>query len=124
MKTWGIMGLGVAAAALFSGCQCTPPVRECIETAPVGECVQPAPVMEYKQGCRPQTVTVIRRDAACPTLSPVGEITVMRNQYVPRKMTFVSVRPTDDRCYNPESRNFERPWPWGPNNIGSCSLCR
>ena len=113
---------------MFTGCQCCPPVRECVETVPVGECTQLAPVAECKQTCRtrlcPQTVTtVMRRDTACPALPPVGEITVVRNRCVPTKMVFVSVRPSDDRCYNPESRNFERPWPWGPNNIGSCSSC-
>jgi hypothetical protein len=101
------------------------PVGECAQ--PVGECVQPS---ECKQVCPPQsctqTATVIRRSvASCSTLPPVGEITVTRSQCSPTKMVFVSVLPTDDRCFNPESRNFERPWPWGPNNIGSCNAyCR
>jgi hypothetical protein len=125
MKTLGLWVLG-AVVALVSGCECTPPVRECVMTR---ECVAPAPVMECKQVCTPACAstmtTVIKRDAACPALPPVGEICVQNNPCAPRtKMVFVSVRPTDDRCFNPESNNFERPWPWGPNNIGSCSICR
>lgn len=114
------------AAALLTGCQCTP-VRECVEPAPVRECLEPAPVLE-KQVCPPAKIgsctrtltTVVSRDAACPALPPVGEITVMRNHCVPAtKMVFVSVRPTDDRIYNPDTRNFDRPWPWGSYGTGN-----
>ena len=109
---------------LMAGCQCTPPVREYVETR-----------TEYdvsKSGCCPakvsacptasKLVTVVRREAEpCPALPPVGEITVMRSSACPRtKMVFVSVRPTDDRCFNVENRNFERPWPWGPYVTGDC----
>ena len=122
---WG--GLGVTA--LLAGCQCNPcaPVRECVEPAPVGEYLSPAPVMECKPVCPPKigsctrsTTTVISRDSACPALPPVGEITVARNSCSPTKMVFVSVRPSDDRYYNPDTRNFERPWPWGPYSTGFC----
>jgi len=117
MGRWGAAA-GVTAAvgaALLSACQCTPPVRECLETRTV--------VDVSKTVCPPvkmkQTVTLIRQtDSACPALPPVGEITVVRNNCARTKMVFVSVRPSDDRTYNVESRSFERPWPWGPYGMG------
>ncbi len=106
------MAATVGAVAL-TGCQCTPPVRERVETRTVYDV--------SRTSCAPvktkQTITVIRTEDACPSLPPVGEITVVRNDCSRTKMVFVKVRPSDDRCYDIESRSFERPWPWG-----SCGL--
>jgi hypothetical protein len=115
MNKKGIWGMGLGAAALLTGCQCTPPVGEC--TTPVDVSKEMcAPLV----ACPSTVTTAIRHcDQACPAaLPPVGEITVVRSGCQPTKMVFVSVRPSDDRYYNPESRNFERPWPWGPYGMG------
>lgn len=104
-----------AAAALVAGCQCTPPVRSYVETRteiPIPTACAPA---------RTNLVTVIQHPAEpCAALPPVGEITVVRSTPARTKMVFVYVRPIDDRCFNVESRNFERPWPWGAYGMGDC----
>ena len=111
----------LAGAVLLAGCQCgAAPVRKYVETR--------TEVDLSKEACAPakaaSTVTVIRRTGdACAALPPVGEITVVRNACLRTKMVFVSVRPTDDRCFNVETRNFERPWPWGPYGMGDCGSC-
>lgn len=120
------MGLGsviaFAAVTLLAGCQCTPPVRECVETSVSKEMCVPAKVVSCPISARTtKTVTEIRRtETACAALPPVGEITVVRSCPTRTNMVFVSVRPSDDRCFNVESRNFERPWPWGAYGMGSC----
>lgn len=127
MKKMRIMTQAAGAAALvgatlLAGCQCTPPVREYIETrTELDMCKQSCPPVTVSS-CPSTVTTVIRRPAvACPALPPVGEITVVRNTACPKtKMVFVSVRPSDDRCFNVESRNFERPWPWGAYGMGDC----
>ena len=122
----GVCGL-VAGAALLSLAGCCSESR-CCSAPPVRECVQETQVDTSKAMCPPvQTVcpsvtTVIRREGECgPALPPVREITVTRDNCLRTKMVFVAVRP-DDRCYNVESRNFERPWPWGSYGMGDC--CR
>ncbi len=111
----------VAGAALLgmAGCQCAPPVRECVETRMDLSKEACPPVQAVT--C-PSTVTTViqRRGVSCPALPPVGEITVVRNNCQRAKMVFVAVRPSDDRCYDVESRNFERPWPWGPLGTRNC----
>ena len=110
----------IAGSMLLAGCCCP---RNYVETRTEvdlsrGAC---APRVATCQTGAPTTVTVIRRTGeACPTLPPVGEITVVRSPCVRTKMVFVSVRPVDDRCFNVESRNFERPWPWGAYGMGDC----
>ena len=117
--------VSLAGLMALAGCQCCPPVRECVATRTEVNlskgCSPPARVMSCPTAA-PTTVTVIRRTGyVCgPALPPVGEITVVRNTCARTKMVFVSVRPTDDRCFNVESRNFERPWPWGPYGMGDC----
>ena len=121
---WGGV-VAFAAVTLLAGCQCTPPVRECVETRTEvdvsKEACVPAKVVSCPTGVRTtNTVTVIRRtESACAALPPVGEITVVRNCPTRTKMIFVSVRPLDNRCYNIESQNFERPWPWGTYGMGN-----
>ena len=124
------MGMGGviawAAATLLAGCQCTPPAGECVETRTEvdvsKEACAPAKVVSCPTGAATSTVTVIRRTGeACGTLPPVGEITVVRNTPARTKVIFVSVRSRDDRCFNVESRNFERPWPWGTYGLGDCA---
>ena len=123
------MGMGgvipLAAMALLAGCQCTPPVGECVETRTVTdvskEICAPVKVISSPADARTSTVTVIRRAGEpCAALPPVGEITVTRSVPMRTKMIFVYVRPTDDRSFNVESRNFERPWPWGTYGMGNC----
>ena len=124
------MGAGgvvvLAGVTLFAGCQCTPPVRECVETRTEvdvsKEACAPVKVVSCPTSVKTtNTVTVIRRtENACAALPPVGEITVVRSGPTRTKMIFVSVRPTDNRCFNVESGNFERPWPWGSYGMGSC----
>ena len=123
------MGVGVlvawAGVTLLAGCQCTPPVREYVETRTEmdvsKEACVPARVVACPTGVKTSTVTVIRRTGeACAALPPVGEITVVRSIPTRTKMIFVSVRPTDNRCFNVESGNYERPWPWGAYGMGSC----
>jgi len=114
MGTAAASVVALTGVALLAGCECAPPVRECVATRTEVEVTRPI--------CPPvkttSTVTVIRRtDVACPALPPVGEITVVRNSCARTKMIFVNVRP-DDRYYNVETRNFERPWPWGPYGMG------
>lgn len=122
-------GIAMVGTAMLTGCQCAPrcapPVGEVVETRtevtktvcpPVKVC---APVKVSP--CASSTVTVIRRPvAACPELPPVSEITVGRDPCTKTKMIFVTVRPSDDRCFNVQSRNFERPWPWGAYGLGDC----
>ena len=115
----------LAGAALLAACQCTPPVGEYLETRT--EVCPPACPPVRVAACRTNatsstTVTVIHRtEDSCAALPPVREITVVRTTPVRTKMVFVYVRPlVDDRCYNVESRNFERPWPWGPYGMGNC----
>ena len=127
-KTNRGMGGAVALAvgALLAGCQCTPPVRECVETRTVTDVSKdvcaPVKVVECPTGAKTSTVTVIRRtEDACAALPPVGEITVTRSVPMRTKMVFVYVKPTDDRCFNIESQNFERPWPWGAYEQGNGS---
>jgi|GEM_PF-2812885 len=114
----------LVGVAMLAGCQCAPPVGEYMETRTEVDvsknmCV-PAKVTSSPVKVT-NTVTVIRRmGEACPSLPPVSEITVGTNPCTRTKMVFVTVRPTDDRCFNVESRNFERPWPWGPYGMGNC----
>ena len=119
--------VALAGTALLAGCQCTPPVREYVETRTEIDvpdaCCAPARTV-YCPTNTANLTTVIRRPAeACAALPPVGEITVVSNPCKRTKMVFVSVRPVDDRCFNIESRNFERPWPWGPYGMGNCGSC-
>ena len=115
----------VTGLAMLAGCQCcAPPVREYVETRTEVDLSKnvcaPVRVSACPTGA-PTTVTVIRRTSeSCAALPPVGEITVVRNACARTKMVFVSVRPTDDRSFNVESRNFDRPWPWGPYGMGDC----
>jgi len=124
MRAGGVVAF--AGVTLLAGCQCTPPVREYVETRTEVDVSKEACVPAKVVSCPPSartsnTVTVIRRSGnACAALPPVGEITVVRSAPARTKMIFVSVRPTDDRCFNVESQNFERPWPWGPYGMGSC----
>ena len=112
----------LAATALLTGCQCTPPVREYVETRTELDVSKNACVPARVTSCPDTVTTVIRRPAeACTALPPVGEITVVRNACARTKMVFVSVRPVDDRCFNVETRNFDRPWPWGPYGMGDCN---
>jgi len=113
----------LAGAALLTGCQCTPPVRECVETRTEVDVSKNACAPVKVTSCPSTVTTVIHRSGdACAALPPVGEITVVRNTTTcaRTKMVFVSVRPTDDRCFNVETRNFDRPWPWGPYGMGDC----
>ena len=127
-KTNGVLGAVFGAAMLgLAGCQScsTPPVRECAE--PVRECVEPVGAKEacppvQAVGCPSTVTTVIQRNGVgCSALPPVGEITVVRNKCERAKMVFVAVRPNDDRSFDVESRNYERPWPWGPYRMGNCN---
>lgn len=117
---WGGV-VAFAAGTLLAGCQCTPPVRECVETSVSKEMCVPAKVVSCPISARTtKMVTEIRRtESACAALPPVGEITVVRNCPARTKMVFVSVRPSDERYYNIESQNFERPWPWGAYGMGN-----
>ena len=117
--------VAVAGAALLAGCQCTPPAGGYVETrteVDVPNACTPAKVVSCAPGAASSTtVTVTHRTGdACAALPPVGEITVVRSCPTRTNMVFVSVRPSDDRCFNVESRNFERPWPWGAYGMGSC----
>jgi len=116
-----VAAAAMAGSMLLAGCCCN---RNYVETRtevdlPGGACA-PRCATSCPTGT-PTTITVIRRTGeACPTLPPVGEITVVRSPCVRTKMVFVSVRPVDDRCFNVETRNFERPWPWGAYGTGDC----
>ncbi|MCX6966918.1 MAG: hypothetical protein NTZ46_03905 [Verrucomicrobia bacterium] len=114
---------GIAActgATLLAACQCTPPVGEYVKTEVDLSCPKTRVVACPTRAVSSTTVTVIHRTGeACAPLPPVGEITVVRNAPARIKMVFVYVRPADDRCYNIDSRNFERPWPWGPYGTGN-----
>ncbi|MDD5351004.1 MAG: hypothetical protein PHQ12_12400 [Chthoniobacteraceae bacterium] len=118
-KTNGVWGVVAGAALLtMAGCQCTQPVGERVEETQVDMSKSACPPVQA--ACPSTLTTVIRRNGeAGPALPPVGEITVIRNNCQRAKMVFVAVRP-DDRCYNMESRSFERPWPWGPYGMGNC----
>jgi len=109
--------------ALLAGCQCAPPAGGYVEARTeidVPNACAPAKVVSCPvNAARSNLVTVIQREGnACAPLPPVGEITVVRRIPTRTKMVFVYVRPVDDRCYNIESHNFERPWPWGPYGMG------
>jgi len=114
-----------AGAALLAGCQCTPPVGGYVETrteVDVPNACTPAKVVSCAPGAASSTtVTVTHRTGdACAALPPVGEITVVRTTPMRTKMTFVYVRPVNNRCCSTENRNFDRAWPWGPYGMGDC----
>jgi hypothetical protein len=126
-KTGVLVAVLIAAAGvlLLAGCQCAPPVREYV-TVRTMTCNKASPTMVtvirrtseyYPTGCYPASCYPA---TTCSTLPPIGEITVVRNSCARTKMVFVSVRPVDDRCYNLQSQNFERPWPWGNYRMGDC----
>ncbi len=50
--------------------------------------------------------------AGCETTSPVGEAPAVRPWRGPHRVTINTG--TEGVYYNPMTRNFERPWPYGP----------
>jgi len=93
MRANGMVGVGfplLAGALLLAGCAC-PPVTERVV---VGESLQTSCPGVWR-------TRLIRR------LEPVGESCVIRNRPI-------CVTTPGDRYYNPATRTWERPWPYGP----------
>ncbi len=92
MKTNGMVGVGLpllAGAMLLAGCACPVGEREII-----GESIQTECPGVYRS-------RVVRR------VEPVGESCMIRS----RPLCITS---PGDRYYNPMTRSWERPWPYGP----------
>ena len=84
LKGAQLLGL-VAAGAMFTGCQTTEPVREVIMTEP---------------GYSTEIVEPVAEIAASGCIDPVGESLIIKSP--------------GDRYFNPLTRSWERPYPYGP----------
>ena len=92
MKVNGMIGVGLpllAGAVLLAGCACPVAEREIIGESISTSC----PGIERTR--------IVRR------LEPVGEFCMIRSRPA-------NICPPGDRYYNPMTRSWERPWPFGP----------